>query len=249
MARARDRAYRRCADRGGAPVADGGGSRAGRGAGVDSAASATPTVGREIGAEPLRMRRLAPRLVRPSLLEVAQCIAGKTRRDADGRNGARCRYAGAQRPADAVAEPRGAHFAAFPPLYRRLARVLSRLSPRSRLRRVLLRRGIISGWAAVNRRDFELRRIMFAPDVETVLAHDQQALGLSGLQGHAATDQALSELAEVWDWEVEPALHPRSRRPRARPWLQSHACTHQRSTARAGVRAAGNAAGRARDAR
>ena len=45
---------------------------------------------------------------------------------------------------------------------------------------------------------------MFAPDVETVLAHDQQALGLSGLQGHAATDQALSELAEIWDWEVEP---------------------------------------------
>lgn len=92
----------------------------------------------------------------------------------------------------------------FPSLYPRLARVLGRLSPRSRLRRVLLRRGVISGWAAVNRRDFELRRIMFAPDVETVLAHDQQALGLSGLQGHAATDQALSELAEIWDWEVEP---------------------------------------------
>lgn len=93
----------------------------------------------------------------------------------------------------------------FPSLYPRLARVLSRLSPGSRLRRVLLRRGVISGWAAVNRRDFELRRIMFAPDVETVLAHDQQALGLSGLHGHVATDQALSELAEVWDWEVEPA--------------------------------------------
>jgi ketosteroid isomerase-like protein len=93
----------------------------------------------------------------------------------------------------------------FPSVYRRLARVLSRLSPRSRLRRVLLRRGVISGWAAVNRRDFELRRIMFAPDVETVLAHDQQALGLSGLQGRAATDQALGELADVWDWEVEPA--------------------------------------------
>lgn len=93
----------------------------------------------------------------------------------------------------------------FPSLYRRLAQVLTRLSPRSRLRRVLLRRALISGWAAVNRRDFELRRIMFAPGVETELAHDQQALGLSGLRGQAATDQALSELAEVWDWELEPA--------------------------------------------
>ena len=93
----------------------------------------------------------------------------------------------------------------FPSLYRRLTRVLGRLSPRSRLRRLLLRRGLISGWAAVNRRDFEFRRIMFAPDVETELAHDAQALGLSGLQGQAATDQALGELAEVWDWEVEPA--------------------------------------------
>lgn len=93
----------------------------------------------------------------------------------------------------------------FPSLYRRLARVFSRLSPRSRLRRVLLKRGLVSGWSAVNRRDFELRRIMFAPDVETELFHDEQALGLSGLRGHAATDQALSELAEVWDWELEPA--------------------------------------------
>jgi ketosteroid isomerase-like protein len=90
-------------------------------------------------------------------------------------------------------------------VYRRLALVLSRLSPRSRLRRVLLRRGLVSGWAAFNRRDFELRRVMFAPDVESEFAHDQQALGLSGLRGHAAMDQALSELTEVWDSELEPA--------------------------------------------
>lgn len=93
----------------------------------------------------------------------------------------------------------------FPSLYRRQARVFSRLSPRSRLRRMFLRRALVSGWSAINRRDLELRRLMFAPDVETELAHDEQALGLSGLRGHTATDQALSELAEVWDWELEPA--------------------------------------------
>jgi ketosteroid isomerase-like protein len=93
----------------------------------------------------------------------------------------------------------------FPSVYRRLARVASRLSPRSRLRRVLLRRGLVSGWAAFNRRDFAFRRIMFAPDVESEFVHDQQVLGLSGLRGHAAMDQALSELSEVWDTELEPA--------------------------------------------
>jgi hypothetical protein len=80
----------------------------------------------------------------------------------------------------------------FPAVYRRQARILSRLRPRSRLKRVLLRRGLVSGWAAFNRRDFELRRVMFAPEVESEFARDEQALGLSGLRGHAAMDQALS---------------------------------------------------------
>jgi ketosteroid isomerase-like protein len=93
----------------------------------------------------------------------------------------------------------------FPALYRRLARAFGRLRPRSRLRRVLLRRGLVSGWAAINRRDLEFRRVMFAPDVESEFVQDDQALGLSGLRGHAAMDQALSELSEVWDWELEPA--------------------------------------------
>src|SRR3982751_1126469 len=77
-------------------------------------------------------------------------------------------------------------FVRFPSLYRRQARGFSRLRPRSRLRRMLLRRARVSGWSAINRRDLEFRRVMFAPDVETELAHDEQALGLSGLQGHTA---------------------------------------------------------------
>jgi hypothetical protein len=95
----------------------------------------------------------------------------------------------------------------FPSLYRRLALVLSRLSPRSRLRRLLLRRGLVSGWAAFNRRDFELRRVFYAPDVETGLAIDPQALGLSAMpRGLAETEQALSEFDQGWSsWELEPA--------------------------------------------
>jgi hypothetical protein len=45
----------------------------------------------------------------------------------------------------------------FPGLYRRLSALIQgRLRPRSRLRRTLLRREVVSGWSAVNRRDLEL---------------------------------------------------------------------------------------------
>ena len=95
----------------------------------------------------------------------------------------------------------------FPSLYRRLALIFSRLSPRSRLRRLLLRRGLLSGWGAFNRRDFKLRRLFYAPDVETDLAFDPQDLGLSAMRrGLAETEQALSEFDQIWgSWELEPA--------------------------------------------
>jgi ketosteroid isomerase-like protein len=95
----------------------------------------------------------------------------------------------------------------FPSLLRRGAPILSRLSPRSRLRRAFLRRALVSGWAAVSRRDFELRRVFFAPDVESELPPGAQTLGLSGMfRGHAAMEQALSEFADSWSsWELEPA--------------------------------------------
>src|SRR5438094_494709 len=44
--------------------------------------------------------------------------------------------------------------------------LVQRLSPRSRMRRALLRRVFISGWAAFNRRDFKLMLGHYAPDVE-----------------------------------------------------------------------------------
>jgi hypothetical protein len=95
----------------------------------------------------------------------------------------------------------------FPSLGRRLALIFSRLSPRSRLRRAVFRRGVLSGWGAFNRRDFKLRRLFYAPDVETDLAFDPQDLGLSAMRrGLAETEQALSEFDQIWgSWELEPA--------------------------------------------
>jgi ketosteroid isomerase-like protein len=96
----------------------------------------------------------------------------------------------------------------FPSLYQRLAAlVFARLSTRSRLRRALLRRAVLSGWASVARRDFELNMVFFAPDVEFEFPAGMQTLGLSGpFRGQAGRIDALGKLFEVWgSWELEPA--------------------------------------------
>ena len=94
----------------------------------------------------------------------------------------------------------------FPSLYRRLVALASRLSPHSRLRRALVRRAQVSGWAAFNRRDFELMVVRFAPDIEFEFNPGMQTLGLEGVhRGHEGVLQALEKFAEVWDWELEPA--------------------------------------------
>src|SRR5512132_4142567 len=75
----------------------------------------------------------------------------------------------------------------FPTTYQRLAVLVNRLSPGSRLRRGLLRRASISGWAAFNRQDFELMLISYAPDVEFHCSPGLRSLGLDGTyRGHEA---------------------------------------------------------------
>jgi ketosteroid isomerase-like protein len=95
----------------------------------------------------------------------------------------------------------------FSGVYRALsALVLRQLSPRSRLRRALLRRALVSGWAAYYRRDFELMLVRYAPDVEFEFDPGMQTLGLGGkFRGHKGMVEALDKLAEVWSFELEPA--------------------------------------------
>jgi hypothetical protein len=96
----------------------------------------------------------------------------------------------------------------FPALYRRLAELTQRrLTPRSRLRRALLRRQIVSGWSAYNRQDFELMLVRYAPEVEFEFPPGQQTLGLSGtFRGHEAMAAGLREQAGTWaSAQVEPA--------------------------------------------
>jgi ketosteroid isomerase-like protein len=96
----------------------------------------------------------------------------------------------------------------FPSLYRRQAALVFRwLSPRSRLRRALLRRALVSGWCAFYRQDFKLMLVRYAPDVELEFNPGMQTLGLGGtFRGHEGMVEAFGKLAEVWEsWELEPA--------------------------------------------
>jgi hypothetical protein len=97
----------------------------------------------------------------------------------------------------------------FPSLYRHQAALLWRLlSPRSRLRRAFLRRALLSGWAAGNRRDFELILVRYAPDVEVEFFPGLQTLDIGvTLRGHAGVVEGYGKLAEVWDtMELGPAF-------------------------------------------
>jgi uncharacterized protein len=96
----------------------------------------------------------------------------------------------------------------FALLYRRLVRLIfNRLSPRSRLRRALLRRAVTSGWGAFHRQDFDLILVRYSPDIVYEFNPGMQTLGLGGsFRGHEGLREALGKFIEVWDYfEFEPA--------------------------------------------
>ena len=97
----------------------------------------------------------------------------------------------------------------FPGAYRALAALLLQLlEPRSRLRRAMLRRQMVSAYAAANRRDFELMLVRYALDVEFEYDPDFEALGLGGAYvGHDGMRRFLEVWGEAWErWEVLPVL-------------------------------------------
>jgi SnoaL-like protein len=94
----------------------------------------------------------------------------------------------------------------FPSVYRRLAPLVFRLRPRSRLRRALLRRALLSAWASFDRRDFELNLLYFAPDAVFEFPSGMQTLGLGdSFRGHEGRIEALNKIFDVWGSELEPA--------------------------------------------
>jgi ketosteroid isomerase-like protein len=97
----------------------------------------------------------------------------------------------------------------FPGGYRLLAALVWRLlSPRSRLRRALVRRELISAYAAASRRDFELMLVRYARDVEFEYDPDFEPLGLGGtFRGHDGFLEFIRTWGEAWEqWELLPAM-------------------------------------------
>lgn len=97
----------------------------------------------------------------------------------------------------------------FPGMYRAWAGLVLRfLRPDMRLRRWFVRRAVVSGWAAAQRRDFELMLLRYAPDVLYDADAGFQALGVPGAaRGRAEMANVLVELLDVWDrQELAPVL-------------------------------------------
>jgi SnoaL-like protein len=95
----------------------------------------------------------------------------------------------------------------FPRLYQLLAALAQRLlSPRSRLRRVLVRRMLISAYAAASRRDYDLMLVRYARDAEIDFEPDLEPLGLSGThRGHDGILAMIAGFEQAWD---DPELVP-----------------------------------------
>jgi ketosteroid isomerase-like protein len=98
-------------------------------------------------------------------------------------------------------------FVRWPRTFQVLARAVLLLPPRSRLRRALLRRSVLSGWSAWSRGDLDLMLVRYAPDYQSVFAPEFVTVGLSSsYRGHAGIREWTADLSEAWG-EMEVTLN------------------------------------------
>ncbi len=88
------------------------------------------------------------------------------------------------------------------------ALLLGLAQPQTRARRRFLRHAIASGWAAVQRRDFELMLVRYSPSVVFDADAGLQALGVPGAaRGREEMAGVLMEILDVFDrFELEPVV-------------------------------------------
>jgi hypothetical protein len=72
----------------------------------------------------------------------------------------------------------------------------------------VVRRGILSGWDAASRRDWELTLVRYSPDVEIEWDPEFDPLGLGGtFQGHDGVREMDRQVGEAWKrWTMEPLV-------------------------------------------
>ena len=94
----------------------------------------------------------------------------------------------------------------WPGLSVRLSRAVLSLPPRSRLRRVLLRRAMLSGWAAWARGDLDLTLLRFAPGYELKPMREMRAVGIrDSYKGRSGVRDWAADMRDAWDQqEVRP---------------------------------------------
>jgi ketosteroid isomerase-like protein len=93
----------------------------------------------------------------------------------------------------------------FPFIQGLIARLWWKLSPRSRLRRAILRRLLRSGFEAANRQDYDVTFALYHPDGETILPEEFVALGFEPVVRGREARRALQERwnAEWGDFRFE----------------------------------------------
>jgi ketosteroid isomerase-like protein len=91
-------------------------------------------------------------------------------------------------------------FVRWPGVFAALSRAGSLLPPRSRLRRALLRRSVLSGWAAWTRGDLHLMLVRYAPDFQLELPREWVAAGMrSAYRGHAGLREWAADMRGAWE--------------------------------------------------
>src|SRR5438128_4945566 len=91
-------------------------------------------------------------------------------------------------------------FVRWPGAYAAFTRAGLLLPPRSRLRRALLRRAVLSGWAAWARGDLDLMLVRYAPDYHQEALREFVAVGMrSSYEGHAGRRELDADWREAWE--------------------------------------------------